>query len=90
MPPVCRAAVVEAARAAVKGAETQVEGARQEQERCTSALRSARVELEKRIHEYDTCVAEHKPEDLVKVGRGGEWGVGGGRASRGAAWCWVA
>ncbi|KAL6763750.1 hypothetical protein V8C86DRAFT_2489622 [Haematococcus lacustris] len=56
-----------AARAAVQGAEQGLEAAKREHERCQAALRKAREELEKRIFEHDTCVGEHKPEELIKV-----------------------
>ncbi|GFH11519.1 predicted protein [Haematococcus lacustris] len=64
---VCREQAEGAARAAVQGAQQGLEAAKREHERCQAALRKAREELEKRIFEHDTCVGEHKPEELIKV-----------------------
>ncbi|GFR42367.1 hypothetical protein Agub_g3020, partial [Astrephomene gubernaculifera] len=59
-------AVVAAAAAAVRGAEGEVAGAEEAHGRAQQALKHARMELEKRIHEYDTCVEEKKPEGLTQ------------------------
>ncbi|KAJ9511922.1 hypothetical protein QJQ45_004491 [Haematococcus lacustris] len=56
-----------AARAAVQGVQQGLEAAKREHERCQAALRKAREELGKRIFEHDTCVGEHKPEELIKL-----------------------
>ncbi|KXZ44826.1 hypothetical protein GPECTOR_61g779 [Gonium pectorale] len=54
-------------QAAVRGAEEGVSGAEASHERAQSQLKCARMELEKRIHEYDICVEERKPEGLTQV-----------------------
>ncbi|GIL92240.1 hypothetical protein Vretimale_18469 [Volvox reticuliferus] len=63
-----RAAAVQAERAhAVRGCEESVAAAEEANSRAQQALKHARMELEKRIHEYDTCVEEKKPEGLTQV-----------------------
>lgn len=42
-------------------------GKQREYEAAQRALRTARCDLEKRIHEYDKCVAEGRAENLVQV-----------------------
>lgn len=44
-----------------------LEGAQREHDAAQQALKKAYAELEKRISEHDTCVAEQKPDELVKV-----------------------
>ncbi|EFJ52920.1 hypothetical protein VOLCADRAFT_115853 [Volvox carteri f. nagariensis] len=63
-----RAAAVQAERAqAVRGCEESLAAAEEAHSRAQQLLRHARMELEKRIHEYDTCVEEKKPEGLTGV-----------------------
>ncbi|GLC46364.1 IQ motif and ankyrin repeat domain-containing protein 1 [Pleodorina starrii] len=63
-----RAAAVQAERAqAVRGCEESLSAAEEAHSRAQQALKHARMELEKRIHEYDTCVVEKKPESLTQV-----------------------
>lgn len=44
-----------------------LEKAQRDNDSAQLALRNAHLELEKRITEHDTCVAERKPEELVRV-----------------------
>ncbi|GLI61511.1 hypothetical protein VaNZ11_003891 [Volvox africanus] len=61
-------AAVQAERAqAVRGCEESLAAAEEANSRVQQALKHARMELEKRIHEYDTCVEEKKPEGLTQV-----------------------
>ncbi|GMH40537.1 hypothetical protein BSKO_08441 [Bryopsis sp. KO-2023] len=53
--------------AALKGAEDLFETAKCEHEAASKALKNARQELEKRIQEHDTCVAEAKPDEITKI-----------------------
>jgi len=56
-----------AARQELMDAEGRAAKAKEAYERDQKTLKKAHVELEKRISEYDDCVAERKPEDLIKV-----------------------
>ncbi|KAG2492307.1 hypothetical protein HYH03_009261 [Edaphochlamys debaryana] len=62
------AASAQAERAqAVRGAEAGLAAAEEAHVRAQQALRHSRMELEKRITEYDICVEERKPEGLTAV-----------------------
>jgi len=50
-----------------KGKEALVEEVQRNHDSAQKALKVARVELERRIFEYDTCVHESKPEEITKV-----------------------
>ncbi|KAG2430274.1 hypothetical protein HXX76_010369 [Chlamydomonas incerta] len=63
-----RAAAASAERAqAVKGAEASVAACEETHKKVQLALKHARMELEKRIFEYDTCVEEKKPDSLTQA-----------------------
>ncbi|PNW82433.1 hypothetical protein CHLRE_06g278700v5 [Chlamydomonas reinhardtii] len=63
-----RAAAASAERAyAVKGAEASVTACEEAHNKAQLALKHARMELEKRIFEYDTCVEEKKPDSLTQA-----------------------
>ncbi|KAG2447689.1 hypothetical protein HYH02_007149 [Chlamydomonas schloesseri] len=63
-----RAAAASAERAqAVKGAEASVAAREETHKKAQLALKHARIELEKRIFEYDTCVEEQKPDSLTQA-----------------------
>jgi hypothetical protein len=48
-------------------AEQTLENKSKAHEAAQRTLRAARCDLEKRINEHDTCVAEGKPANLVQV-----------------------
>mmetsp|Transcript_29082 Transcript_29082/g.92824 ORF Transcript_29082/g.92824 Transcript_29082/m.92824 type:complete len:304 (+) Transcript_29082:447-1358(+) len=54
-------------QAQLRGIEDEVEAAREDHDRNQKSLKKAHCELEKRISEYDTVVAEHKSEELLKA-----------------------
>lgn len=58
--------VAEAAQK-LQSVASELEDAKKGAEVAATALRKAQLELEKRIHEYDTCVAEQKPDSLTQV-----------------------
>ena len=51
----------------IKKAEGQYENAKRQHDTASQALKQARRDLEKRIYEYDICVRECKPEELVNA-----------------------